>query len=103
MRRVVPLVDGGGDIQPLVTLKADQGAIKGAGQHLGNLGLADTGLAFEKERALHPERQKQHRRQRLAGEIILCLQHRHRFIDGLGQYACRRCRHESSATANSSH
>ena len=52
---VVPLIDGGIDIQPLVALQPDEPAAKAFRQHLGNLRLADSGFAFEEERAPHAE------------------------------------------------
>ena len=50
---VVPLVDRGGNIQALVTLQTDQAAPERFGQHLGDLGLADPGLALDKQRPAH--------------------------------------------------
>ena len=60
---VVPFIDGGGDVEALVTLKADQVAPQRGGENLGNLGLADTGFAFKKQRPLHLERKVQNCRE----------------------------------------
>ena len=64
LRGVVPLVDRGRDVEPLVALQADQPAPERRGQHLGDLGLADAGLAFEEQRPAHLEREEQHGRER---------------------------------------
>ena len=55
LRGIVPLVDGGGDVEAFVALQADQPAAERRGEHLGDLGLADAGLAFEKKRPAEPE------------------------------------------------
>ena len=81
---IVPLVDGGGDVETLVALQTDQPAAERRRQHLGDLGLADPGLAFEKDRPAHAQREKQHRRQRAVGEIVGRRQQRQRVLDGLG-------------------
>ena len=84
LSRIVPFVDRRGHIQPLVALQPDQLAAQRMRQHLGDLGLADPGVAFEKQRTLQFERQKHHRRQRASGKIVVGLQHGHRFIDAGG-------------------
>ena len=48
---VVPLVERGVLVQALVALQADQLGAAHRGQRLGDLGLADAGLAFEQQRA----------------------------------------------------
>ena len=45
--RVVPLVRGRRQIQPLVALQANQRTAEPGGQGLGHLGLADTGFTLE--------------------------------------------------------
>ena len=70
LRGVVPLIDRIGDVETLVALQPDQPAAKRCRQHLGDLGLADAGLAFEEDRPAHLQRQKQHGRERAVGEII---------------------------------
>jgi hypothetical protein len=56
LRGAVPLIDGGGRIKAFITLQADQPASKRRRQNLGDLGLADAGLAFEKQRPSHAQR-----------------------------------------------
>ena len=83
LRGVVPLVDGGGDVEALVALQADQLALKRFRQDLGDLGLADAGLAFEEERAAQPQRQEQNGRERPVGDIIGAPEQVERFVDRL--------------------
>ena len=82
LRGVIPLVDRGRDVEPLVALQPDQLAAERLGQHLGDLGLADAGLAFQKQRPAHPERQKQHGRQRAVGDIMAGGEKLQRVVDG---------------------
>ncbi len=70
LRGVVPFVDRGCDIEALVALQPDQPPPERAGQDLGDLGLADPGLAFQEQRAAHLEGQKKHGRKRPVGEIV---------------------------------
>ena len=70
LRGVVPLVDRRRHVEPFVALQADQPAPERRRQHLGDLGLADAGLAFEEERPAHAQRQEQHGRERAVGEIV---------------------------------
>ena len=67
---VIPLIDRRRDVEAFVALQPDQPAAERRRQHLGDLGLADAGLAFEKQRPPHLERQKQHRRQRAVADIV---------------------------------
>ena len=62
LARVVPLVDGRVDVQALVALEPDQPGAERRGEDLGELGLADAGLAFEEQRATELERQEDGRR-----------------------------------------
>ncbi len=70
LRRVVPLVDRGGDVETLVALQPDQAPAERGGQHLGDLGLADARLAFEEQRAAHLEGEIKHGAERTVGEIF---------------------------------
>ena len=70
LRGVIPLIDRGGDVETLVALQPDQAAAEGGRQHLGDLGLADAGLAFEEDRPAHLERQIKHRAERAVGQIF---------------------------------
>ena len=82
LRGVVPLVDRGRDVEPLVALQADQPAAERRRQHLGDLGLADAGLAFEEDRPAHFQRQEQHGRERAVGEIVGLAEQLQRGVDG---------------------
>ena len=70
LRGVIPLIDRGGDVEALVALQPDQPAAEGRRQHLGDLGLADAGLAFEEHRPAHLQREIEHRAERAVGEIF---------------------------------
>src|SRR6516165_5082067 len=67
---VVPLVDRGRDVQPFIALQPDQPTAERCRKHFCNLGLADAGLALEKERPPHAQRQEQHGRERAVGEVV---------------------------------
>ena len=84
LRRVVPLVDGGGDVEPLVALEADQLAPERLGQNLGDLGLADAGLALEEERPAHLQREEEHGRKRPVGDVAGGGEEGQRVVDGGG-------------------
>src|SRR5262249_53341347 len=58
---------------------------------LGDLSLADAGLAFEKQRPPHFESEKEHGRERAVGEIIGRRQQIERGINRVGQRTWRRC------------
>ena len=70
LRAVIPLVDGGRNIEPLVALQADQPPPERGREHLGDLGLADAGLALDEQRPAHAQRQIEHRRQRAVGDVV---------------------------------
>ena len=94
LRGVVPLVDGGGDVEAFVALQADQAAAERRRQHLGDLGLADARLAFEEQRPAHLERQIKHGAERAVGEIFGLGKQRDGGVDrgrqraGRGLYSC---------------
>ena len=54
---VLPLVERLGLVEPLVALEADQLVVERAGEHLGELGLADAGRPFDQDRLLEAARQ----------------------------------------------
>ena len=83
LRGAVPLIDRGRDIESLVALQPDQLAPQRRRQHLGDLGLADAGLAFEKQRPAHAQRQIGHGRERTLGEITARGQQFEHRIDGM--------------------
>ena len=70
LRGVIPFVDRGRDVEAFVALQPDQAAAERLRQHLGDLGLADAGLAFEENRPAHLEREIKHSAERAVGEII---------------------------------
>ena len=68
---VVPFVDGLRDVDAVVALQAQQLAARPAGQHLGDLRLADAGLALQEQGSLKLQRQEHDRRQTVVGEILV--------------------------------
>ncbi len=70
LRGIVPLVNRCRDIETFVALQPDEMTGERRREHLGDLGLADARLAFEKQRPAHLEREKEHGRERPVGEII---------------------------------
>ena len=72
--RVVPLVDGVADVEALVALQPNQVGAERRGRRGGQRGLADAGLAFQKERPSQPQRQKQRHRQALVGHVVVVRQ-----------------------------
>jgi hypothetical protein len=56
---VVPLVQCLVGVDALVALQPDQLAAEHLGQNLGDLGLADTDLALEQDRAVQRQRDEQ--------------------------------------------
>ena len=75
---VVPLVDGGGRIEPLVALQAQETAAQGLGKGRGELGLAAAGLAFQQQRAAEGETQVEGLDQRVVRDIAPLLEERPR-------------------------
>ncbi len=67
--RVVPVVHGLGGVDALVALEADQLAVRPRRQHLGDLGLADAGLALEQQRSLQRQGEEDRGGQSLVGEV----------------------------------
>ena len=70
LARVVPLVDGRVDVEALVALEPDEPRAERGGEDLGELGLADAGLALEQQRAAELERQEDRRRERPVGDVV---------------------------------
>ena len=70
LRRVVPLVHRGSDVEAFVALQPDQAPAQRRRQYFGDLGLADPGFAFEKDRPAHFQRQKQHGAKRAIGQVV---------------------------------
>ena len=70
LARVVPLVDRGVDVEALVALEPDEPRAERRGEDLGELGLADAGLALEQQRPAELERQEDRRRERAVGDVV---------------------------------
>ena len=66
---IVPLVERGVLVEALVALQADQLGAVHRGERLGDLGLADAGLAFEQQRALEELHQPQRGRDVAVGDV----------------------------------
>ena len=70
LARVVPLVDRGVDVEALVALEADEPGAEARGEDLGELRLADAGLALEEQRPAELQRQEDRRRERPVGDVV---------------------------------
>ena len=66
---VVPVVHGLGGVDALVALQPDQLAAGPGREHLGELGLADAGLALEQQRPLELECQEDGSGEPLVGQV----------------------------------
>jgi len=69
--RVVPVVERVMQIDALVALQADQTGAGGPGQRLGDLRLADPGVALEQQRLAQLGGQEDRCAQRTVGEVAL--------------------------------
>ena len=56
-------------VDALVALEPDQVGLEDRGERLGDLGLADAGLALEQQRAPHREREVDRRREAAVGQV----------------------------------
>ncbi len=68
---VVPFIDSGGQVQPLVALEADEAAAQATGQGAGHLRLADARLSLQEEGPLQLEGQEDGYRQPPLGDVAL--------------------------------
>ena len=84
LARIVPLIDGRRHVQALVALEADEAACKRLGQHLGDLGLAHPGFAFEEERTAELERQIDGGGQAAVRDVAAAREERVGFLDRRG-------------------
>ena len=82
LARVVPLVDRRGRVETLVALEADERRLEHVGEDLGDLGLADAGLALQQERLAEFQRQKEGRGQSALGDVALVAQTALQLVDG---------------------
>src|SRR5829696_4903850 len=74
LARVVPLVDSLVDVYALVALQADERRLEDAGENLGDLGFADTRLAFEEQRPSELEGEKDRSGQPFVRQVIALAQ-----------------------------
>mgnify|MGYP001594628643 CR=1 FL=1 len=82
LARVVPLVDGMGDVQALVALQPDQARTECDCERLRRLRLADAGLAFQQQGLLQREREEERRRQAPIGQVVGSAERRLEIVDG---------------------
>ena len=70
LARVVPLVDRRVDVETFVALQPDQPGAEARRQDLGELGLADAGLALEEERPAELQREEDGRGERPVRDVV---------------------------------
>ena len=70
LARVVPLVDGVRDVEPLVALEPDQPRGERRRERLRGLGLPDAGLTLEQHGLLEREREEERGREPAIGEVV---------------------------------
>ena len=70
LARVVPLVDRGVDVEALVALEPDEPRAEARREDLGELRLADAGLALEKQGPPEPEPEEHRRRERPVADVV---------------------------------
>jgi hypothetical protein len=71
LARVVPVVQRVVEVDPLVTLQADEPRADGASQRLGDLRLADARLALDEQRLAELGSEEDRRGERPVGEVAL--------------------------------
>ncbi len=74
LARIVPVVERAVDVDALVALQADERRPGAGGERLGELGLADAGLALEQQRPAQLEREEHHRAQAVVHQVALLRQ-----------------------------
>ena len=84
LARVVPLVDGRVDVQALVALEPDQRGAQAGREDLGELRLADAGLAFEQQRTPELEGQEDGRGERPVRDVVALAELVGQRLDGAG-------------------
>ena len=80
---VVPFVERMTDVEPLVTLQANQIGVERSGGGRSQRRFADASLAFEEERPLQPKRQKKRNGQPVVCDVVLFGQPRLEVGNGL--------------------
>ena len=81
LARVVPLVDGVRDVEPLVALQPDQPRAGRGRERLRGLGLADARLALEQQRLLEREREEERGREAAVGQVVRRPERRLELVD----------------------
>jgi hypothetical protein len=71
LARVVPLVEGGGDVEALVALQPDELGSPQPRQDLGDLGLPHAGVALDEEGLLQVLHEEQRRGDGVVGDVAL--------------------------------
>ena len=84
--RVIPFVDGRGNVQSFVALQPHQPALQGAGENFRDLGLADAGFAFEKQRPLHLQGEEQGGGEAALGDVVGAREQRRGLVYRLRQF-----------------
>ena len=79
--RIIPFVHGRCGVEAFVALQADQRTAERAREHLGDFGLADTCLAFEKKWAAKLERKEHAGGEPAVGEVVVLLEQRDDGVD----------------------
>ena len=78
---IVPLVERGLRVEPLVALEADELGVQDAGEDLRDLGLAHPGVALDEERLAHLDREVEGGRHVRVGDVGLPLEGVHHRAD----------------------
>ncbi len=86
---VVPLVDGLGGVDALVTLQAHELAARPARQDLRHLGLAHAGLALEQQRTLQAYGEEDRGGEALVGQVVVRGERGADVVDGLHEVSQR--------------
>src|SRR5207302_1846292 len=79
---IVPLVDRGVDVQPLVALEANQTRAEGRGEDLCQFRLADAGLALEQQRPAKLESQEDGCREGPIADVVVASKVPLELLDG---------------------
>ena len=100
LARVVPLVDGVRDVEPLVALEPDQPRVERRRERLRRLRLADAGLALEQHRLLEREREEERRREPAVREVVGLAKRRLELVDRAEAHRSQRRRAPSPSVSS---
>src|SRR5487761_346877 len=81
LARIIPFVDGVGEVDALVALQADQAGAQHIGHDLGRLRLADAGLALDEQRLFELEGQEDGGREPAVADVAPLAQARLDLVD----------------------